>query len=118
VTVPWVDRRNLREVQYRDDANLAARPGGRVLVVLNAADHLAELRAHLGTPGERLTLDGGEALLVAEFGTVTRHEVTAELRLPDATPLEAYARSMLTTPPVLPAGPLRIRTHTGCLVCA
>ena len=80
-------------------------------------DHLEELRALLGTSGEPLTLDDGEGLLAAEFATVTRHDLTAELRLPDPAPLEAYARSIPAAPPTLPVGPLTIRTHTGCLVC-
>lgn len=94
------------------------RPGGRVLVVLNGADHLHELHALLARRGERrLDLDAGKALLAAEFGRVTREDLTAELDLPDATAIEAYARSIPVSPlAALPPGPYRIRTHTGILL--
>jgi SAM-dependent methyltransferase len=63
------------------------RPGGQVLVVLNAAGHFRELSDLLaaalpGTPasdpslqpGGRLPMDQGQDLLAAEFGSVTRHD--------------------------------------------
>jgi SAM-dependent methyltransferase len=97
----------------------ATRPGGRVLVVLNGADHLRELHALLARPGERLDLDAGEALLAAEFASVTREDVRAELDLPDASAIETYACSLPTaSPAALPPGPYRIRTHTGVLVAS
>ena len=95
------------------------RPDGRVVVVLNGADHLLELHSMLGRRGERrLDLDAGQALLAAVFGPVDRLDLVTELRVPDAGPIEAYARSIpgpaqVTT---LPPGPYRIRTHTGVLV--
>ena len=93
------------------------RPGGRVLVVLNGADHLRELHALLGRHGpQRVDLDAGEALLTTEFGNVSREDVTTELDVPDATAIEAYARSVQISPPALPPGPYRISTHTGVLV--
>jgi SAM-dependent methyltransferase len=92
------------------------RPGGRVVVVLNAADHLRELRTLLNWPVEPLQLDAGQALLAAVFGPVDRLDLVAELRVPDAGPIEAYARSAAGHVPALPPGPYRIRTHTGVLV--
>jgi hypothetical protein len=84
----------------------------------NGADHLHGLHALLPRRGERrLDLDAGEALLAAEFGRVTREDLTAELDLPDASAIEAYARSIPVTPPAaLPPGPYRIRTHTGIVL--
>lgn len=121
------------------------RPGGQVLVVLNGNDHLRELRdlvtATLRTHSKqepasqkRLRLDEGEALLASYFTSVTRHDFTSELLIPDPQPIEDYVRSMTTTQN-LPAPqafttavgrlvrnsgqiPFRIRTHSGCLICS
>lgn len=118
------------------------RPGGQVLVVLNGGDHLRELRDLITTalgmvtggrrpPRERLRLDEGEALLATQFTSITRHDFTSELRIPDRQPAEDYIRSMTITQDqpdpgafaaaaasLIPAsGTFRIRTHTGCLVC-
>jgi SAM-dependent methyltransferase len=92
------------------------RPGGRVVVVLNCADHLRELDTLLDRHGERLDLDAGQALLAAVFGPVDRLDLVAELRVPDAGPIEAYARSLPGRVSTVPPGPYRIRTHTGVLV--
>lgn len=121
------------------------RPGGRVLVGLNGDDHFREVRealdqalAGLGLapPGthDRLTLDHGERLLAGYFGTVVRHDFTAELLLPEPGPVADYVRSMRLADQVpdperlvagvlarLPAdsgGLIRITTHSGCLVCS
>jgi len=117
------------------------RPGGRVVVVLNGADHLRELRALLEAaygddtpkPGDRLRLDAGEALLRTVFPSVVRHDFTGELRIPDPEPVAECVRSMSRTLALadpdrlveavlssLPndAGRLfRVTTHAGCLVC-
>jgi len=118
------------------------RAGGRVVVGLNAADHLRELRAliaaargaDLPPPGERLRLDDGEALLRTVFSSVTRHDFIGELRIPGPEPVADYVRSMSQTldhadperlvaevvAAAFPAGPgqgLRVTTHSGCLVC-
>jgi SAM-dependent methyltransferase len=122
-------------------------PGGRVVVVLNAEDHLRELRhavdealQELGLPadhfGERVRLDQGEELLAREFGSVTRNEFESELVLRDLAPLEAYLRSSINTATVAeegredyvrqvvgrlspdPLGVVRVKTHPGCLVCS
>jgi SAM-dependent methyltransferase len=118
------------------------RAGGRVVVVLNGADHLTELRAIIAAadgpdatpPGERLRLDGGEALVRTVFPSVTRHDFRGELLIPSAEPIADYVRSMsraqaLADPePLIKAvldhirnGPgrlFRVTTHAGCLVCA
>lgn len=118
------------------------RPGGQVLVVLNGEDHLRELRDLIAAAlvrftdtqpprWERLRLDEGEGLLGAEFASVTRHEFTSELLIPDPQPIAEYVRSMHITKSLpdpaafaadvtslIPAGgTLRVRTHSGCLVC-
>jgi SAM-dependent methyltransferase len=120
------------------------RPGGQVLVGLNGDDHLGELRdlviaalAGGGRPGpldrERLRLDQGEQLLAGVFGSVARYDFIAELLLP-RRPAEDYVRSMWVSDELpdrerLAAavgariaadhdGVLRVRTHSGCLVCS
>jgi SAM-dependent methyltransferase len=117
------------------------RPGGRVVVGLNGADSLKELWAvievasggDLRPYGERLRLDEGEAELRTVFGSVTRHDFTAELRIPGPEPVAAYVRSMssvqasadpdqlvaavLSRLPNDPGRLFRITTHAGCLVC-
>jgi SAM-dependent methyltransferase len=118
------------------------RPGGSVVVGLNGADHLRELRALIAAagggdvskPGERLCLDDGEALLRTVFPAVTRHDFIAELRIPGPEPIAGYVRSMsqaqasadpehlvtavLSRLPNDPARLFRTTTHSGCLVCA
>jgi hypothetical protein len=113
-----------------------------VVVGLNGSDALRELWAIIeaGTGGdirpygERLRLDEGEALARTIFSSVTRHDFTAELRIPGPEPVEAYVRSMsliqASADPEhlvasvlsrLPNGPgrlFRVTTHAGCLVCA
>lgn len=118
------------------------RPAGQVLVVLNAEDHLRELRdlviAALGgrvgagpTIRERLRLEDGQDLLAREFTSVTRHDFTGELLIPGPQLVEDYVRSLTITQNLpdpdafaaavghrVPAGVFRVRTHTGCLVCS
>jgi SAM-dependent methyltransferase len=121
------------------------RPGGRVLVVLNGDDHLRELRdaveeslpeaeAHLTSQHERMTLDAGERLLTEHFGSVTRHDFTAKLVVPDPGPVADYVFSTrvahhVPEPRELmaavldrlgtgPDGDFHISTHSGCLVCS
>ena len=70
------------------------RPGGRVVIVLNGAGHLRELRAAVAAArgddakamGERVTLDDGEALARTIFPKVTRHDFVSELRVPAPGP--------------------------------
>ena len=81
------------------------RPGGRVVIVLNGAGHLRQLRAVVAAArgddvkamGERVTLDDGESLARSVFPSVTRHDFVAELRVPDAGPIADYVRSMSGT---------------------
>jgi len=122
-------------------------PGGRLVVALNADDHLSALRLAVeqarhdaGLPerafGEHLLLSDGAELLGQVFGSVKRHDFVAELVLTDLGPMEAYIGSMIDTSLVpkdnrdayvravighLPSGPsgvVRVRTHPGCLVCS
>jgi SAM-dependent methyltransferase len=94
------------------------RPGGQVLVVLNSADHLAEMRelivAAAVAAGEpvtgivadyeasfrAMTLDAGAELLAEAFSSVQRHDFVAELLLPDAGPIAGYVGS--SRAPALP----------------
>ena len=116
------------------------RPGGRVIIVLNGAAHLRQLRAALAaargqdpaTLAERFTLDDGESLARSFFPRVTRHDFPAELRIPDPAPIADYIRSMpgthehadpdvlietvLSALPVTPDGHYVITTHAGCLI--
>jgi SAM-dependent methyltransferase len=115
------------------------RPGGLVIVGLNGADHLRELRGLMAEaltslgrppmrPREQISLDQGELLLRSQFASVTRHDFESQLRVPDAEPIAAYVRSRAPD-----AGPLAeavlgslsadpalfpITTHSGCLVCS
>jgi SAM-dependent methyltransferase len=117
------------------------RPGGRVVIGLNGASHLRQLRAAIaaalgdaaGARGERVTLDDGESLARSFFGPVARHDFTAELRVPAPGPIEDYVRSLpggghgsdledlaatvAATFPRTPEGDYVITTHTGCLIC-
>jgi SAM-dependent methyltransferase len=122
------------------------RAGGRVLVVLNGDDHLRELRdlmaaalADIGAAGlqparfERIGLDRGQILLSEVFSTVVRHDFVSELRLTEEEPIGDYVRSTfvaqtLPEPQLLaaavttrlrnePGDTVRVRTHSGCLVC-
>lgn len=89
------------------------RPGGRLLVVLNGNDHLAELRelitstaAAVEFPAEAvaavydtyriMTLDAGAELLSGVFSSVRRHDFIGELRLPGVEPVASYVASMPT----------------------
>jgi SAM-dependent methyltransferase len=117
------------------------RPGGRVVIVLNGADHLRELRAGVaaargtdpGAMGERVRLDDGEVLARSFFPRVTRHDFVAELRVPSPDLIAAYVRSMSGTSrdadadgvaeavaaafPRTAEGHYAITSHSGCLIC-
>jgi SAM-dependent methyltransferase len=123
------------------------RPGGQLVVGLNGDDHLRELRdlvraaladcagrGRNAAPAacERLRLDQGQQLLARAFRSVARHDFTAWLQLTRG-PVEGYVRSMpmtqgLADPESLvtavgarvaarPGAMLRVRTHSGCLIC-
>ena len=117
------------------------RPGGRVVIVLNGAGHLRELRAAVAAArgsdpvamGERVILDDGEALARSFFPQVTRHDFVAELRVPGPGPIVDYVRSMSGTShhadpdrvaetvaaafPRTSDGHYAITSHSGCLIC-
>ena len=116
------------------------RPGGRVIIVLNGAAHLRQLRAALAAArgqdpaalAERLTLDDGEALARSFFPRVTRHDFVAELRIPGPGPIADYVRSLpgqrrhtdsdplveavISALTATPEGHYTIATHAGCLI--
>jgi SAM-dependent methyltransferase len=91
------------------------RPGGQVLVVLNAPDHLAEFHgvvdsaaADIGEPAgpawvevrtddHGLNLDSGRRLLAGQFGAVERHDFASDLVVPGPEPLTDYVASMRYT---------------------
>lgn len=121
------------------------RPGGQLLVALNGADHLWQLRRLIAdalaevapgvvsSPAERLDLDGARTILAEEFDSVGRIDFPAELALEDPGPVRAYVRSlsetvMLEHPETLvdavvsrigfdDDGLFRVATHPGCLIC-
>jgi SAM-dependent methyltransferase len=121
--------------------------GGQVLVGLNGADHLRELRAAVAAggrdvgldmeaPGERLSLSDGEELMRTVFQSVARHDFEAELVVTERGPIEGYVRSTISLTFVPAArqpdyvasvlrhldvngtGEFRIKTHCGCLICS
>jgi SAM-dependent methyltransferase len=118
------------------------RPGGRVVIVLNGAGHLRQLRVAVAaargddvkTMGERVTLDDGESLARSFFPSVTRHDFVAELHVPAPGPIADYLRSMSGTThhadperlidtvvaalPRTPEGHYVIASHAGCLIAA
>jgi ubiquinone/menaquinone biosynthesis C-methylase UbiE len=118
------------------------RPGGRVIIVLNGAAQLRQLRAAIAdvwgqdpaSLSERVTLDDGEALARSFFPHVTRHEFESELRIPDPAPIADYIRSLpghhqhadsdplieavLSALPLTPEGYYTTTTHAGCLIAA
>jgi SAM-dependent methyltransferase len=75
------------------------RPGGKVLVLLNAADHLGELRALLLEAGvsrpERLDVERGRALLAPVFDDVEVHRAAGELVVPELMPVHDYVASLI-----------------------
>ena len=117
------------------------RPGGRVVIGLNGAGHLRQLRAAVAAArgddpasvGERIRLDDGESLARSFFPKVTRHDFVAELRVPGPGPIADYVRSMSGTShhadpdrvaetvaaafPRTSDGYYAITSHSGCLIC-
>ena len=117
------------------------RPGGRVVIGLNGAGHLRQLRAAVAAArgddpasvGERVRLDDGESLARSFFPRVTRHDFVAELRVPGPGPIADYVRSMSGTShhadpdrvaetvatafPRTSDGYYAITSHSGCLIC-
>jgi SAM-dependent methyltransferase len=119
------------------------RPGGRVIIVLNGAGHLRELRAAVAAAsgggraavGERIRLDDGESLARSLFSQVIRHDFVARLRVPNVDPIVDYvrstsrksmdadldpervARAAAAALPRDPEGHYAITSHSGCLIC-
>ncbi len=79
---------------------------GRVVIVLNCGDHLAELRTLIRAvvaehgheaghvAADRLTLADGANLAAGCFDSVDPHEVTTELRVPGPEPVTRYVASI------------------------
>ncbi len=112
-----------------------------MVIVLNGASHLRQLRAAIaaahgdvaGARGERVSLDDGESMAGSFFGQVTSHDFPAELHIPEPGPIADYVRSLpvarrggdsadfaATVAAALPRtseGRYVITTHTGVLVC-
>jgi SAM-dependent methyltransferase len=97
-------------------------------VGLPRAASLAEIR-----PDGGVDLDAGARLLGAEFGSVERHDFVSDLAVPGPEPILAYIASLRpvessdSAEDIIAAaarllsaagdGAIRIRTHTGCLIC-
>ena len=95
------------------------RPGGRLVAVTNAPDHLAEIWELVG---ETIELpfggDNGEAALRRHFGAVARREVRTAVTLPDGEAVRAYvgsgARRHAAERVPLDLGPLE--THSSVVI--
>lgn len=92
------------------------RPGGRLVAVTNAPEHLAELAKLTGAQRAALSFDGenGERLLRGHFARVERREAYGWLVFPDRGAGEAYVEASRTLwgDVEIPAGfegPLRVR---------
>jgi SAM-dependent methyltransferase len=123
------------------------RPGGQLLVVLNWADHLHELRDLIeavavsfgrkagATSAEYqiMAVDRAAALLAGVFSAVERRVFAAELLIPGAQPVidyvastwtaqslpdpDAFAAAVTERVPFGPDGTFRVMTHSGVLIC-
>lgn len=71
------------------------RPGGRLVAVTNAADHLLELWQLVGVERNPLPFgaENGEELLLRRFAAVARHDVEGTTTFPDASAVRAYLGS-------------------------
>jgi SAM-dependent methyltransferase len=116
------------------------RPGGRVAVATNGADHMTDLDAigpRIGRPDIALglrqndfTAENGAAYVSRYFADVTVERYPADLAVPTSGPVLAYLASM-ASPPLTPAqsaaaheliraridaeGTFRVRKHTVLL---
>lgn len=121
------------------------KPGGVVVIGLNDADHLLEMRTIINTvllshgrdperiAHERIWLEPGAELAAGFFDSVRRLDFTGQLRLPGPQPVIDYVRSMsvnLGQPDQDDVvaeivarldfgddGCFLVRTASGCLVC-
>lgn len=114
-----------------DELRRVVRPGGAVVAVTNARDHLDALhalvgnadRAYMGFDCEHAAVE-----LESHFGTVDHHELKADLVVTDPEPVVAYVRSMgafmdgsvdigeRVAAVIAREGALRITTHVCCFV--
>ena len=91
------------------------RPGGRLVAVTNAPDHLAELYGLLGQERAPATFDGdnGARLLRAHFSSVERRDAHGWIAFPDRNAAQSYveASAQQFGSARLPEleGPLRVR---------
>jgi SAM-dependent methyltransferase len=108
------------------------RPGGTVLVVTNARDHLRELNELLGVDARvyvSFSCENAQPELEDHFGSVERHDAQADIIVPELAPLLDYVQSMKLSPEVADRfrpradaiirreGAMRIGTHVCCFVC-
>jgi SAM-dependent methyltransferase len=122
-------------------------PAGKLLVVVNHADHLRELRELIEAVAvsfgreagatwaeyQVMVVDRAAELLAAEFSSVARHDFSGELLIPGLRPVRDYVASTWTAQtspdpaafatavvervPFGPDGLFRVRTHSGVLIC-
>ena len=123
------------------------RTGGQLLVVLNAPDHLHELRELVEAVAvsfgreagatwaeyQAMTVDRGAELLAGLFSKVHRHDFAGELLIPGLQPVidyvastwtaqslpdpEAFAAAVTKRVRFGPDGMFRVRTRSGVLIC-
>jgi SAM-dependent methyltransferase len=101
------------------------KPGGRLVAVTNAADHLQELwdlaRRETAVRRFRFRSDNGDAVLRRHFARVARREAFGWLTLDDAA-VRRFAGSwgalapLVRMPPL--AQPLRVRRHSTVFVAS
>jgi SAM-dependent methyltransferase len=76
------------------------RPGGRLVAVTNAPDHLRELRALLGLPTDRAAFPfnaaNGEELLRRRFDRVEARDAGGTIRFPNRDEVVAYVEASRT----------------------
>jgi SAM-dependent methyltransferase len=99
------------------------RPGGRLVAVTNAADHLLEVWQLVGAENDPLVFgaENGEELLRRHFARVERRDVEGTTTFPDASAVRAYLGSFergaplaRRVPPVVP--PLVARRHVTVFI--
>jgi len=75
-------------------------PGGRLVAVTNAPDHLRELRALLGLPTDRaahpFSAANGERLLRRHFSSVVLRDAAGTVRFPSRDDVAAYVEASRT----------------------
>lgn len=86
------------------------RPGGRLVAVTNASDHLAEMRALVGLGRWELPFaaENADALLRESFGHVERHDAFGTVTFPEIDAIRAYYDSSERLRPYLARLPERL----------